>query len=313
MCLGLISLSMQIFKVMKRFIFKNLLFLGIIFCVDRISGKVFSYFVDNTKGGYVGHHQYINNICDMDVLVFGSSRAIHHYNSKMISDSLGLSCYNCGQDGNGIILNYGQWHMLKQRYQPKLIIYDVYPKYDLLYGDNHQYLGWLKLYYNRSGISDIFEKVDKTEKYKMHSMLYRYNYNPLQVVADFIRPIKEIDKYGFRPLAGELDTMKIRKDGEMPKSYQFDAIKLDYLEKMIQERGSTKIVFVISPSWYGTDNRAFEPLKDICSRENIPIIDFSNSAKFVGNMKFFRDGNHLNADGADEFTRDLIIKLKNYI
>ena len=72
-------------------------------------------------------------------------------------------------------------------------------------------------------------------------------------------------------------------------------------------------MFVISPSWYGTDNRAFEPLKDICSRENIPIIDFSNSAEFVGNMKFFRDGNHLNADGADEFTRDLIIKLKNYI
>ena len=291
-----------------------MLFVAIIFCVDRISGRVFTYFVDKTKGGYVGHHQYINNICDKDILVFGSSRAVHHYNSKMISNSLGMSCYNCGQDGNGIILNYGHWLMLKERYQPKCIIYDVYPEYDLLYGDNHKYLGWLKLYYNRAGISDIFEKIDKTEKYKMQSMLYRYNYNPLQVVADFIQPIKEIDKYGFRPLVGKLDTMRIRKVGRTKaQSYQFDSVKLSYLERMIHERGSTKIIFVISPSWYGTDSMAFVPLKDICSRENIPIIDLSNSADFVGNMKLYRDGNHLNADGADEFTRDLVKILKNYI
>ena len=52
------------------------------------------------------------------------------------------------------------------------------------------------------------------------------------------------------------------------------------------------------------------PVRNICLQRNIPLIDFSNNPKYVGNNVYFKDGAHLNARGADEFTKDLIHVLK---
>lgn len=279
------------------------------FVIDRVAGYCFNYFVQHTKGGYVGHHQFIANECKADILVFGSSRAVHHYNTKMISDSLGVNAYNCGQDGNGVILSYGEWQMIKKRYQPKLIIYDVNPHYDLLGDeDNHKFLGWLKLYYDRDGISSVFDAIDQKEKIKMWSCLYRYNYNPIQLAADFVYPIYKLDEYGFAPIKGEMDTMRVRKTDatSVITDHNFDSLKINYLKKLVKERGNTKIIFCVSPVWYGLDSRQLQPIMDICMHSDIPFYDFSNSSKYFHNDSLFKDGTHLNERGADEFTDDLL-------
>lgn len=243
-----------------------------------------------------------------DIIVMGSSRAIHHYNPAMIVDSLGLSCYNCGQDGNGIVFNYGQWLLIKERYQPKFIIYDVNPKYDCLQGDNHRYLGWLKLYYEREGISDIFQEVDETEKIKMLSLMYKYNYNPLQLIADYIKPIYKVDSMGFAPIKGKLDPMRIKKSKDN-KVYQYDSLKIRFIEDLITNRGNAEIVFVVSPIWYGMEEASFEPIKHLCSKYGCKFIDFSNSKKYFHKNAYFKDGNHMNEKGANEFTKDLLVIL----
>lgn len=74
----------------------------------------------------------------------GSSRASHHYVPEIISEKLGMSCFNAGQDGNGIILQYGRWKMLSERYTPKLIIYDINPGFDMVVNDNMTYVDRLK-------------------------------------------------------------------------------------------------------------------------------------------------------------------------
>lgn len=45
-------------------------------------------------------------------------------------------------------------------------------------------------------------------------------------------------------------------------------------------------------------------------RQYIRFIDFTNNPKYTHNNLYFKDGTHLNARGADEFTRDLIQCLK---
>ena len=82
---------------MKKFLFRIVLFFALILVVDVVVGKVFAYMVDNAKGGDNGRNNYICNTVNADVLVFGSSRAFHHYNPIIIEDYLGKSCYNCGQ------------------------------------------------------------------------------------------------------------------------------------------------------------------------------------------------------------------------
>ena len=143
---------------MKRFVYKILLLALIIATCDVIFGEAMDYIVNHISVGGRARDNYICNSATEDIMIFGSSRAVHHYNAHMIQDSLGMTCFNCGADGNGIILSYGRLLMLKERHQPKIIIHDVNPEYDLYVNDNTKYLGNLKLRYERGGISSIFDK-----------------------------------------------------------------------------------------------------------------------------------------------------------
>jgi len=309
---GQINSFTQIFKAMIKFLIKVALFFAILIVVDKVSGYTLSYLSENSKGGYTGHYHYLVDKTNEDVLVFGSSRAIHHYNPRIISDSLGMSCYNCGQNGNGIVLFYGWWQMIKERYQPKMIIYDITTDFDLLKGeDNHKYLGWLKEAYDRKGVQDVFLSVDKTERYKMMSQMYRYNSKWHQVVADYIYPLYVVEENGFFPLKGSIDPMKVRKNVNLTQPFEFDQLKLDYLKKLVDEIGDTKLVFVVSPSIYGLNARQLEPVRELCLKKDIPFYDFSNDKKYVHNSEYFKDGSHLNAVGADEFTKELVKLLIN--
>ncbi len=80
---------------------------------------------------------------------------------------------------------------------------------------------------------------------------------------------------------------------------------------MILESKDTKIIFAMSPWYVGYDTTVLQPIKQICAEYNIPFLDFSNDSKFMYNNNFFYDGGHLNAKGADEFTKDLVKKMKD--
>lgn len=295
---------------MKRFLIQIIAFFAILIVVDMACGLAFRQVESKAKGGFTYRDHFICDELETDVLVSGSSRCVRHYNPQIISDSLGLSCYNSGQMGNGIVLNYGRFRMVEERKKPKIIIYDLLPEFDLLVGyDNHRYLTWLKSHYERDGIADIFESIDKTEKFKMLSQMYRYNSRWVEIMMDFIHPISDARDDGFSPLIGEMDKTKVRKDHDSKGDYLFDDLKISYLDKLIDESQDVKLYFVVSPIWYGMDTLQFEPVKQICQERGIPFIDFSNDPKYVHNDEFFSDGNHMNERGADEFTLDLIRRL----
>ena len=297
---------------MKKFILKVACFFAIIVVIDLIAGVVFPYLVANAKGGDNGRNNYICFKTNEDVLIFGSSRAAHHYNPQIITDSTGMTCHNCGQDGNGIILSYGRLLMIEKRYSPKVIIYDVQSTFDLsAYEDNHKYIVWLKPYYNNDEIKAILNDVDKTEKYKMMSNMYRYNSKFLQIINDCINPLRSMGKNGYKPYNEKMDTMKIIKDFKLKEdTLLLDPIKTDYIRRFISLANKSKIVFVGSPMWYGGNESNFNFIRDVCNENNIPFYDFSNDKKYVHKNMYFKDGVHMNGTGADEFSKDLIMLMK---
>ena len=293
---------------MKKFIFKIACFFVIIIAIDLISGIVFPYLVANAKGGDNGRNNYIGLKTNEDILIFGSSRAIHHYHPSIISGSTGMTCYNCGQNGNGVILNYGRLLMIEKRYKPKMIIYDIQNTFDLTAGeDNHKYLGWLKAYYDQEGVEDVFLSVDSVERYKMMSHMYRYNSKCVQIVSDYIHPLQSLGIKGFRPLEGKMDNMKINKKANNEiVSPEWDKLKINYIKRFIELSKDSKLVFVISPIWYGMDESQYAIIKTICRENKIPFYDFANSPKYVHHNEYFKDGSHMNSVGAEEFTKDLM-------
>lgn len=300
---------------MKGFLVKVVIFFAILTVFDYIWGITFDKLVRRIDVGGAGRDNFICNQVMDDIIIFGSSRAERHYNAQMISDSLGIPCYNCGEAGCGIILNYGRLLMLLERYTPKLIIYEVTPEYDYFDGkDNHKYLYRLKQHYDRKGIDSIFWDVDKTERYKMLSGFYRHNSSFLQnSVAYFLRISTNTGIKGFRPINGEIDTMKIRNITiayDSNDGYTYDSLKIKKINQFIEKTKGIKTIFVVSPMWYGQDDAVLDTIKSICKKQNIPILDFANKAKYVHHNEYFKDGTHLNTRGADEFTRDVIKALR---
>ena len=277
---------------------------------DILCGFGFGYLAQNAKGGFTRRDTYICDKLETEFLLMGSSRCVRHYNPQIISDSLGMSCYNTGQMGNGIILNYGRLRMIDERKKPRVVVYDVTPEFDVFIGDdNHRYLTWLKQHYDREGIADIFENVDKTEKYKMVSQMYRYNSRIIELMADYLHPLADGGKDGFSPLIGEMDRTKIRRTEKVSTIPPVDSLKLKYINQLIDELDGVKLYFVVSPSWYGIDSTRFKPIMDICLQRGVTFLDFSNDPKYVHQDLYFKDGNHLNARGADEFTKDFLRSL----
>lgn len=244
--------------------------------------------------------------------MFGSSRCIHHYDPRIIEDSLSLSCYNCGADGNGIILYYARFRMITERYKPRCIVYDVCTSFDLMSGDpNNKYLKWLRPYYSRPAVDSLFWDIDSLERFKMISSAYQYNSKLLQMVSDNIHPLQS-DIRGYRP---EDKEMKYEPEPKTEKTveYHYDPVKLKYLERLAKECKSQdiKLVFAISPLYGSVTDDIYTPLFSIADKYDIPVLNHYCDTAFVKNRRLFYDTVHMNRTGATEYSKLIASELKS--
>ncbi len=295
----------------RLFIISGVLIL-IVVTLDIVVGIVGVTLVNHAKGGDTKRKTYISNDVDANILIFGSSRAAHHYDPAVLEDSLELSAYNCGFDGNGIICAYGYIKMIEKRYHPKVIIYEVTPGFDLLVGDNHKYLGQLRYFYDRGDIPDIFCNVDKKERYKMVSNMYRFNSALPQLVMDNLHPLRS-DNKGYRPLndGKEVHEPKENLDKEC---YEYDSLKLYYIERLINDcTGTTTLVFTISPLYTNTSDGVLAPIQSLCAKYGVPLINHYTDSAFNNHQEYFNDASHLNVHGATEYSKVVAAEIKTLL
>lgn len=298
---------------MKKFIFQSIIFIILLFLIDTFFGIIISHLRKSAKDGDTHRFEYIADFMTDSVIIMGSSRAIHHYSTPMLTDSLGISCYNCGLDGNGIIYNYGILRMITERYKPALIIYDVIPNFDIIElesSPNQKYLGALRPYYTRDGIAEIFAAVDPTEKFKMLSNLYAYNTRFIQILSDNVHA-QNSNSLGYKPLEGTMDYEPPRED-DLSK-YKVDDLKISYLNECIHlcKEKNIKLVFAISPFFFSPDKSVYQPIYELAEVNDIPIWDFSTI--YVGNRDYFKDSSHLNSKGATDFTNTILPRIRKVL
>lgn len=296
---------------MKRFLLKLVLLLALVAGLDALCGFFFQRLTKSAIGGDTARNEYIANKVTAPVLFFGSSRAIHHYDPQIFKDSLEVDCYNCGQNGMGIILFYGRYMMITQRYIPKLIIYDVLAGFDVEKNDNHSYLTWLKPYYHKAGIDSIFWKIEHKEHYKMVSQMYRYNGKILQILTDNFKIIR-VDYNGYRPCKGVMN-YEVKEEKESP-AVKVDCTKMYFMEKFIQDckHNGTQLVFTLSPFYGGNKHlhQTYAAIYELAKKYNIQIISHCNDEDIIYRNELFSDSYHMNHIGAEIYSRRLAHEIK---
>lgn len=299
---------------MKKFLVKIALFFIAVAIIDIIFGKCCDYMYEHSQGGDTRKINYAVRECTADVIVMGSSRANHHYNPQILSDSLGMSVYNLGIDGSGIILMDGLYELISQRYIPQVIIYELTPSFDfeINYADANdtRYLTHLKPYYREVCLKQLFDDVDSRERFKLYSGLYRYNTSYLNLFRFYYSGGGEGN--GYSPLDGVMTNWK---SFIIPQQVQIDSLKVQYMHKFIRDCKSrgTKLVFSVSPRFGASTSIGYQPGFEICKEEGCLVLDFFCDTSFVSTVEYYNDSYHLNSQGADAYTKVLANKLKTII
>lgn len=298
---------------MKKFLVRIIVFFVAVAIIDVIFGTCCDYMYEHSKSGDPHKINYAIRDCNAEVLIMGSSRANHHYNPQIISDSLGLTCYNLGIDGSGAILMDGFYRLISQRYVPRLIIYELTSSFDCYQnsGDanNTRYLAQLKPYYREDCLKKLFDDVDGRERMKLYSGLYRYNTSCLNLFRSFIGNVSVGDN-GFMPLKGVMSDFK---PFEVDTDSKIDSLKIKYFKQFIHDckDNGTKLLFVVSPRFGATSSIEYQPLIDICKQEKCEVLDYYCLPSFVSTKELFNDSYHLNVAGAAEFTMIIANHLNN--
>lgn len=287
---------------MKRYLTGVLLFFLAVAVIDQTFGAVCGFFSSHAVRGYTRSLYYSARECDSDILILGSSRAVHHYDPVLLGDSLGLSCHNAGIDGNGIVLQYPLLRMLTERHVPRVVIYEIYPSFDILEGDNLRFLGLQRRFCDNPAVREVIDLVQPLERLKLLSGLYRYNGDFVQMLADQFGSPRAEELSGFLPVN--------RKLHRVPDVHQeepitvWDPVKLECMERLIKlcrEQGIL-LVFSLSPKYGGVRPSTDELIYQLAAEHHVPLIDYYSDSAFCMCQEYFYDAVHLNATGAQAYT-----------
>jgi len=300
---------------MKRFILRVILFFLGVMIVDVSLGDIFEYLKANSHSGKFKKLNFAYDEVKADVLILGSSRALHHIIPEIMVDSLGKSCYNCGWNASSIVPMYSRYSAIIKRSKPKMVIYDVYSACDIFDDKIVDIALDMKPYYSNPVVHKIYDDVLPVEKLKMSSMLYRYNSETGAVLSGYIKSATMTDsiKDGYEPFYRVLDYD--------PEPYviqhlvnRVDSTKLKYLRKLIEStrKNGIQLCFSISPWYKCSTDEDYLSLKNICSEYNVPLLNHLTDTVF-DDKKLFADPAHLNDNGARIYTQTIAHELRQIL
>lgn len=289
---------------MTRFLTKILVFALVFALVDFAAGSAIkAAYYKVTKADCGRNNFMMQKLMGKDILIFGSSRAIHHYDPEVLSEDLGMSCYNCGEDGLGIILSDARLDAILSRYTPKMIIYDFEKSYDMNSNDNLRYLGKLKPYYPDYGIDSIFNEISFTERFKMLSHLYRYNSQLVDIAIGLLsKSPKTAESYTYNPLENLMD---YEPEPKSAVDLSVDSIKMDYLCRFIDKckEKNIQLIFAVSPTYQADSIDWKSILSKVTNNRHVNVLNHYSDTTFTAHRELFSDATHLNKTGANEYSK----------
>jgi hypothetical protein len=297
-------------------IFLNLTIIAIIvFVLDFAIGKTLRYFYFKQTSGYQYRTTYAFDETKADILIFGSSRANHHYVPGIFEDSLKMTFYNTGRDGNGTVFETAILRSVLKRYTPKIVVFDFYGDFKKD-ADPYDWVPSLLPYYRtHKEIRDLILKKNPLEKIKLISEIYPFNSQILSIgIGNLkINQSRNTDDKGYVPLYTVWQYEKDSVEDNIP--YDVDHDKVIAFQELIRlaKKSGTRVFVVFSPLYKKFNTiQELDICRDICLTENIPFYDLSKDSLFTDN-KIFRDDEHLNHTGALLFSGIITHKISQHI
>ena len=298
-----------------KFIYRIVSFFLICLIFDSIIGKTLHFCYNKTKDPTISKIKYTLDSTNQTILIYGSSRALHHYNSSILIDSLNCTVYNCGFEGQGLDFSYIQISSMFNKFNPKAIIIDISANILLDADSKNKLMVLFPLAYKNPIIKNQIVGDKIIEKIKFTSTIYPYNSQVVNIIKGFF--YRKLDtSYGYIPLLGTLDTIGLIENVKICYPNYISIAKNIQIIKEINKlckAHNCKLFTVISPVFFSNINLKNinnDIVKYIENLDSIKVIDFTNDVTFTKNETLFKDNLHLNSLGANLFSSIFAKKIK---
>lgn len=269
-------------------------------------------------------NRMVKGAINADIVVSGSSRALVHYDPRVIQSITGLSVFNIGRNGSQSDLQLAVLKTyLRHNAKPKLVIHnlDLYSfvtSHEIY--DPAQYLPYL-------GEQPLYAAVRN-----VYPDAWKWKYLPLYgyVVADMrftwllglqrcfgVEPTEDhINGFAPRPWAWTGEFEAFRRDNPNGVATPIEPAGVRVMEELMSLCRAEKIplLLIYSPEYFEVQslqtNRAqiFAQFAVLSARYQVPLWDFSNSG-LAKSRAYFYNSQHLNSDGAAAFSEEVARRL----
>jgi hypothetical protein len=253
------------------------------------------------------------------VLIFGSSRALHHYVSDVFEKKLNLTTYNIGRNGKNILYSYALLSQILTHHKPEIIILDVQQK-ELSWksgkdGEDEMISSLLPYAQHAPVIANSISAIRK-EDIILSTLFktYPYNSNVAQILGyhyGFMSELKNVK--GYAPLNGNKVKMEENNNSEKAKEEVIDKKLMEAFDNFLSlaKKNRSKVYIIVSPTStnsYETSVKSIPKMKIIAQKYGFNLYDFSRSKEFE-DYKLFYDYTHLNNEGAVKFSNLVLDKV----
>lgn len=305
---------------LKSLMYSLMIFIALFFIADRAIGYTLKYLYTKQKRGAYFETTYALKHVKEELLIFGSSRAVRHYDPVIIADSLKLSAFNVGKLANTLLYSDAAFSQILTFHKPKVVILDISP---IEFAASERERGQKSMvdillkYHDLPVIDNRVKHLNKKEWLlsKIFST-YRFNSSMYTILINN-HGSSNIDRTkGFEARHGsKVSTHHVNEDNF---GYREDPIMIKTFHNFLEKARKNNIMVhvVISPTTLYHKYNSVPKIKAITKAFGYSFVDYSRQPEFKKATLFY-DKTHLNRVGAKKFTELLAdslnqVDLKNW-
>ena len=293
---------------MRSFIIKGLIVLVIVIVADFLFGVFYSSYIKNLPNSGLSQTDsyFAINKEAADVIVLGASNAKRGYNPEIFEQYGILDMYNAALDGNEMIYHLAVLKSMIARRCPRIVILDI--NKSCLDGSWLERLKIHKhMYRDNENIRDMLNNsdVDSYMSMKANLSLYIYNSTIPWVIRAYMMGAQKKDLRGFDPLYGVKNTDMVLLDNKWNGAVNRKELNAFHEILDICRSNNIKLFICIAPTFQINDPNFSNYIRKEVRKESVVFVDFSNNDYYLNHKELFYDANHLNIEGANEYSKQI--------
>jgi hypothetical protein len=279
-------------------------------------------------GQYGVSNRIMRGTINSDIVVTGSSRALSHYDPRIIQARTERSAFNLGRNGSQTDMQVAILKVyLEHNRKPALVIHNL---------DSFSFESTRKVYDPGQYVPYLYDVELYKPLLRFDRNTWKSRYLPLYgyVVDDMSfswllglgalcgwSPHEEFF-LGFNPrfTSWTAEFQRFKASNPRGVRWPIDPEGKQSMRDLIDvcQRNSIDLIFVYSPEYSEmqklTNNRAevFQRFQQLADHFHLAFWDYSGW-RYAGDTRYFQNSQHLNADGATLFSEDLANRIKSYL